>query len=34
MQNLLVKTGNLKKPIDIKAMVDDSVRQKALTLVK
>jgi NitT/TauT family transport system substrate-binding protein len=34
MQNLLVKTGNLKKTIDLTKMIDESVRKKALTLVK
>jgi NitT/TauT family transport system substrate-binding protein len=33
MQDLLVKTGNLKKPIDLKKLVDGSVRAEALKLV-
>jgi len=32
MQDLLLKTGNLTKPVDLPAMVDDSVRAKALDL--
>jgi NitT/TauT family transport system substrate-binding protein len=32
MQELLVKTGNLVKPIDLTKLVDDSLRTQALTL--
>jgi NitT/TauT family transport system substrate-binding protein len=34
MQNLLVKTGNLKKPIDLTKFVDGGPREQALKLVK
>jgi ABC-type nitrate/sulfonate/bicarbonate transport system substrate-binding protein len=34
MQELLVKTGNLAKPIDLARIVDDSVRRKALEIVE
>lgn len=34
MQDLLVKTGNLEKPGDLKKLIDGSVREKALALVK
>jgi len=34
MQDLLVKTGNLNAPGDIKKLVDGSVREEALKLVK
>jgi hypothetical protein len=33
MQDLLVKTGNLAKPFDVKTMIDDGPRQEALALV-
>ena len=33
MQDLLIKTGNLKTPNDLSKLVDDSARQQALTLV-
>ena len=28
MQRLLIKTGNLTKPVDLATMVDDSVRRR------
>jgi NitT/TauT family transport system substrate-binding protein len=34
MQELLIKTGNLAKPIDLARIVDDSVRRKALEIVE
>ena len=34
MQDLLVKTGNLEKPGDLKKLIDGSVREKALALLK
>jgi NitT/TauT family transport system substrate-binding protein len=34
MQNLLLKTGNLKNLNDLSTLVDDSARSKALTLVR
>jgi NitT/TauT family transport system substrate-binding protein len=34
MQDLFVKTGNIKQPIDLKKIVDEGVRQKALALIK
>jgi hypothetical protein len=33
MQNLFVKTGNLKTPVDLSKFADASVRDKALALV-
>jgi NitT/TauT family transport system substrate-binding protein len=33
MQDLFVKTGNIKQPIDLKKIVDQSVREKALALI-
>jgi NitT/TauT family transport system substrate-binding protein len=33
MQDLLIKTGNLTKAVDLATMVDDSVRGKALDLI-
>jgi NitT/TauT family transport system substrate-binding protein len=33
MRDLLTRTGNLTRPLDVKAMVDDSARAKALELV-
>ena len=33
MQDLLVKTGNLAKPFDLKTMIDAGAREKALALV-
>jgi NitT/TauT family transport system substrate-binding protein len=34
MQDLLVRTGNLAKPFDLKTMVDTGAREKALALAK
>jgi NitT/TauT family transport system substrate-binding protein len=34
MQELLIRTGNLAKPIDPASIVDDSVRRKALEIVE
>jgi hypothetical protein len=31
MQNLFIKTGNMKTPVDLKKFIDVSVREKALT---
>lgn len=33
MRDLLVKTGNLKTPVDMKTLVDDGPREKALKLI-
>jgi hypothetical protein len=33
MQDVLLKTGNLTKTVDLATMVDNSVRTKALDLV-
>jgi hypothetical protein len=32
MQDLLVRTGNLAKPFDLKTLVDTGAREKALAL--
>ena len=32
MQDLLVRTGNLAKPFDLKTMIDAGAREKALAL--
>ena len=34
MQNLLIKTGNLTQAVDIKTLVDEGPRAKALALVR
>ena len=34
MQNLLIKTGNLAQVVDIKTLVDDGPRAKALALIR
>jgi hypothetical protein len=34
MQDLLVRTGNLAKPFDLKTMVDAGARENALALAK
>ncbi len=33
MQDLLVRTGNLTKPVDLAGMVNDGVRRKALEML-
>jgi len=33
MEELLVKTGNLKKPVDVKTLVAPEPRERALKLV-